>query len=152
MQFAILYLPFCYLKIRIKICKTIALFVLYGLHTVGRRTRTEVVRTMFEVRSMKWQKAGENCITKSFFTQNIIRTFVYRNTRRAGHRPSWGDEKCVQNYGWKVWREGNTQKTRDNTKICLSYVGFVWMDWIYGSENRDRGPAFVNTVMKLLVS
>jgi hypothetical protein len=31
--------------------------------------------------------------------------------RWAGHVARMGDEKCIQYFGWKTWREETTRKT-----------------------------------------
>jgi hypothetical protein len=54
-----------------------------------------------------------------------------------------GDEKCIQNFGWK-----NLEVER---RIITWKAEFVWVAWIRPAQDRDQWLALVNTVMNLQV-
>ena len=65
----------------------------------------------------------------------------------------WGDERLV------LWRhvrgEGHMEDpdvVGDNIKMDIREVGWWGMDWFNLAEIRDKGRAFVNTVMNLRAS
>jgi hypothetical protein len=51
-----------------------------------------------------------------------------------------GDEKWVQNFGWKYWREMTIWKTKyewqDNFKMDLREIGFGGVGWILPAQDR----------------
>jgi hypothetical protein len=86
---------------------------------------------------------------------NIIRIIKSR-MRWAGHVARMGEERGA--YGILVGRpEGrrplgrSRRRWEDNIKMHPQDVGWVGMDWIELTQNRDRWLALVNAIMNLRV-
>jgi hypothetical protein len=63
-----------------------------------------------DLRGRKWQEAEEGCITKSYIAcmlHQIKESEV--GGARIMHRR---DEKCIQYFCWKIWKEVTSLKTR----------------------------------------
>jgi hypothetical protein len=63
------------------------------------------------------------------------------------------DEKCIQYFGWKPWREKACRikiilKWEDNIRMYLREVVWEGVDWIYLVLVWDQWWAFVNTVIE----
>jgi len=63
------------------------------------------------------------------------------------------NEKCLQYFGCKTWKEETTWKTRntweDNIRMDLREIRSEVVDGIRLAQNRDQWQYLVNTVMKL---
>jgi hypothetical protein len=61
------------------------------------------------------------------------------------------DYKCIQNLGWKAWREQTTWKThafkQNNTK--MKGIGWEGVDWIHLAQDKDQWWVLVKIVMNL---
>jgi hypothetical protein len=66
-----------------------------------------------------------------------------------------GDEKCIQNFGWKVLKKEALRRQRhrleDNSDVYLREVGLECVDWTHVAQNGDWWLAVVNMVMNLHV-
>jgi len=64
-------------------------------------------------------------------------------------------EKCIQNFGWKTWREETAWKTKhrweDNIRMDLRGIGWEGVGGMTLALNRDQWQALVNTVVNLQV-
>jgi hypothetical protein len=61
------------------------------------------------------------------------------------------DEKCIQNFDWKILREEVTCRWEDNIRMDLRERRCVGVDWIHLAQDRDRWRVLVNTVMNLRI-
>jgi len=49
----------------------------------------------------------------------IIMVIISRRMKWAGHVAHRGQEKCIQNFGWKTWREGPFIWPRNRWEVVL---------------------------------
>jgi len=65
------------------------------------------------------------------------------------------DEKCIQYFGWKIWREETLGRPRckweDNIRMDLREVGREVVDWMHLIQRTDEWRVVVNIVMNLRV-
>jgi hypothetical protein len=65
------------------------------------------------------------------------------------------DEKCIQYFGWKTWREETTGRLmrtcETNIRMDLRETGWKGVDWVRLAQDRDQWRALLNTVMNLRV-
>jgi hypothetical protein len=93
---------------------------------VKRRTQIEGVERKgwwgeyLDVRGIKWQEAGENCIMRRSVILYSSPDIVMIKSRRvwwAGHM--WGHEKFIQNLRSKTWRRRPLGRPRCSWNIIL---------------------------------
>jgi hypothetical protein len=57
-----------------------------------------------------------------------------------------GDEKCLQNFGWKTWREKPLERRwrrwGDNIKMGLTEIVFWGVDWVHVIQDRGLVTSF----------
>jgi hypothetical protein len=58
-----------------------------------------------------WIRLYNEVLHNVYTTPNTIREIESRRMRLVGHVACMGDEKCIQYFSWKAWREKSTQKT-----------------------------------------
>lgn len=110
-----------------------------------------VLRTYMDIKRMKWREAGKMCIMRSSVVGTLQKILLAQSNRRGckewGMLHKWGNEKCVQNFCRKVWREETTHKTYMDVKRELNgFLGNrVWENEL-DLSGFGKGP--VNTVMK----
>jgi hypothetical protein len=51
-----------------------------------------------------WRKLHSEQLQNLYFSA-VIRMKKSKRMRWVGHVDTWGDEKCLQNFGWKAWGE-----------------------------------------------
>jgi hypothetical protein len=137
-----------------------------GVWNQGKNTDLGCLRTgclgeYLDLRGMKWQQGGENCIIRSSIFCNLHQIYDDDNDQikedeMGGEYSTHGkDGKCVQNLILEVWRKEPlgrpTRRWEDNIKMDLWEIGFGGTDWIHMAQDMDWWQALGNTVMKLRV-
>jgi hypothetical protein len=68
-----------------------------------------------DLRGMKWQEAGENCIMRSCMVCTLHPVLLEWSKQEGWDGQdmwcAWGGEVCIQHFGWEAWREETTRTT-----------------------------------------
>jgi hypothetical protein len=85
-----------------------------NINTIKRNTETLIVacRGVGLELGRKWQEADEDCIMRSFIIHTLHQILGWSNQGGWDWTCSMHgrDEKCMQHFGWRTWREETTLK------------------------------------------
>jgi hypothetical protein len=87
----------------------------------------------------KWQKAGEDCIMRSFITctlPNVIRVLKLKRMKWAGHVPLMETMRNAYNILVRKAEEKNIsgrprRRCEDSIRMDLTEISWEGVDWIY---------------------
>jgi hypothetical protein len=160
-------LPVSYIKLKIKIYRTVILqFVLYWCETLSLTLRDELRLRVFENRVLRifgpkgeedrsWRKLHNDELHGLVSSSKIVRVTASK-MRWAGHVARIGERRGV--YRILVGRSEGTRplgrprsRGEDNIKMDLREIRIDGANWIRLAQDRVHWWNFVNTVMYLLV-
>jgi hypothetical protein len=102
-----------------------------------------------------WRKLHNEELHGLYSSPSIIRVIKARRMRWMGHVARMGEVRgayiLVGRPEGKRPLERPRRRWEDNIKMDLREIGFVDVDWIHLSQDRDRWRALVNAVMSLWV-
>ncbi|KAJ4438933.1 hypothetical protein ANN_14887 [Periplaneta americana] len=157
-------------NLKVRIYKTVILPVLlYGCETWTVTLREEHRLRVFENKVLRkifgakqdevtgeWRKLHNTELHALYSSPDIIRNFISRRLRWAGHVARMGESRNA--YGVLVGRpEGKRplgrprRRWEDNIKMDFREVGYDGRDWINLAQDRDQRRAYVRAAMNLRV-
>jgi len=79
-----------------------------------------------------------------------------KGLRWSGHVARMGDDKCVQYFGRKTWKEDtlgrHERRWEDNIRMDIREIVWEGMDLIHLAQDRDQWRDRANTVINIQVS
>jgi hypothetical protein len=101
-----------------------------------------------------WRRLHNEELHNLYAPPNIIGVIKSRRMRWTGNVARVRDQKCIQHFDWKTWREeplGRPRRRRGHIRMDLGEIGWEGVDWIHLAQVMDQWQAVVKTVMNLRV-
>jgi hypothetical protein len=113
-----------------------------------------------DLRRRKWQEAGGKLhneeLHNRYTSPNIIRMIKLRRMRWQGHLACMEEMKSayivlVEKFEVKRPLGRGRHRWKDNIRMDIRETGWVGMNWIYLTQDRDLWQTFMDTVMNLCI-